>query len=395
MNSNRQEHTILNSQKLSTKIYSLLEETGGITVKINSDINEIGKQLLNYKPDDFIIKKEIELEYFTSLPGQKIIVIDNTNSYKSCSFLNWLKYYKFSWYSSFYSFKEEYNNSGTDKRFDLKKLEMSDLNKKPSTRTKIKENAIFLDQYNNPVIFISRPSLNPIILYFKINNIEFSKLSFYFCNRLMNYNLIDEFIKLIFLNVNSFPGSNIVDALKSEPFREELNQTLIKLLEVTRFLNELTILMNVISKHSKVVDVNNKYNNLIKKHRLLEESSEHTIKSLKKIETDYSELDTKYENLLKNNNDALKLTFKFQEYHKNASKENLELKKELVSYKKDLKDLKHFKLCNTWYFMILFVLVCGLFFLDFVLQPNKVEIYDRVSFYVMHKLDELSSYNEL
>lgn len=391
MNSNRQEHTILNPQKLSKKIYSLLEETRGITVKINSNIDELGKQLLNIKPDDFIIKKEIELEYFTSLPGQKILVIDNTNSYKSYQFLDWLKYYKFSWYSSFYSF-EEYNTSGTDKKFNFKKLEMSDLNKKPSTRTKIKENAIFLDQYNNPVIFISRPSLNPIILYFKINNIEFSKLSFYFCNRLMNYNLIDEFIKLIFLNVNSFPGSNIVDALKSEPFREELNKTLIKLLEVTRFLNELTILMNIISKHSKVVDVSNRYNNLIKKHKLLEETSEHTIKSFKKIETDYSELDTKYENLLKNNNDALKLTFKFQEYHKNASKENLELKKELVSYKKDL---KQFKSCNAWYFMILFVLICGLVFLDFVLQPNKAEIYDRVLFYVMHKLDELSSYNEL
>ena len=86
MNSNRQEHTILNPQKLSKKIYSLLEETRGITVKINSNIDELGKQLLNIKPDDFIIKKEIELEYFTSLPGQKILVIDNTNSYKIWSF---------------------------------------------------------------------------------------------------------------------------------------------------------------------------------------------------------------------------------------------------------------------------------------------------------------------
>lgn len=392
MNSNRQEHTILNPQKLSKKIYSLLEETRGITVKINSNIDELGKQLLNIKPDDFIIKKDIELEYFTSLPGQKILVIDNTNSYKSYQFLDWLKYYKFSWYSSFYSFKEESNNSGTDKRFDLKKLEMSDLNKKPSTRTKIKENAIFLDQYNNPVIFIFRQTSNPTILYFKINNIEFSKLLFYFCNKVMNYSLVDEFIKLIFLNVNSFPGSNIVDALKSEPFREELNKKLIKLLEVTRFLNELTILTNVISKHSKVVDVNNRYNNLLKKHKLLEESSENIKTMHTKIETDYHELDQKYETSLRNNNESLKLNLKIQKYHNDASKENLNLKKKIASYEKDIKTLKS---CNTYYFMLLFTVMFALMFLDLVLKPNKLEIYNRVVNFIIYKFNEFSVYYEL
>ena len=392
MNSNRQEYNLLNQKNLLKKIYSLLDETHGINIKINNNINELGQKLLNIDPTNCKIEKDIEIEYFTSLPGQKILVIDNKNNCKNYNFLDWLKYYKFSWYCTFFSFDKETNSFDTDNTCNLKKIQSSELNKKPSTRSKIKSNAIFLDQYNNPVIFIYRQSLNPKILYFKINNIEFSELSFNFCYKIINSSIVDKFFKQILTNVNSFNGSNIADALKEDQFKTELSRNLINLSEVTTFLHDFKILLDVVSKHYKVVNVSNKYNNLIKKHKLLEETLEKDIKNFKKIENDYNELDRKYENLLKSNNEALNLNLKMQKYHSDTSKENLNLKKEIISYEKNIKSLRS---CNTLYFMFLFMIIITLLILDLVLKPNKVELYNRVLNYMFYKINEFSNYYEL
>ena len=305
-----QEYVIVNHLDLDNSIRenlsNLLKSVKENTVSVNKGIDNIGKQILDYF-DEF---DEKDYDYFTGLPGQKISIIDNTFCVTNENYIDFLKTHKYFWFSVYYSDLQKDN---------IQRLSDKKVNKKPLTRTSKKSNAIFLDQYNNPIIFVNTYDLSRIF-YFKLNVIEFPKIVFNLRHVLAGDSLLDDLAKKIILTATKYPYSNIKENFKDGVYISELNECFKKLNDLNNYFSKMKMLLDVVEQHKSVVDKSNELNALIKRYRLLE-SNYITLKDNHK--TDQELLKTLRIEL----NTSKNKINKFQEYHTRTSKENLELKK--------------------------------------------------------------------
>lgn len=365
-----QEYVIVDHLDLDNTIRenlsNLLKSVKKNTVSVNKGIDNIGKQIL----DDFDEFDEKDFNYFTGLPGEKITIIDSTFCITKEEFIDFLKTHKYSWYCVYYSDFQKDN---------IHKLSSEDVNKKPLTRNSKKSNAIFLDQYNNPIIFVNTPnSSNSKIFYFKLNVIEFPKIVFNLRNVFVADISLQSLAKKIIISVIKYPYTNI-----KESFSDSNNLCELGFLEVLEQLNyhfsKLKMLLDVVEQHKNVVDKSNELNSLIKRYKLLESNY-----LLIRLNNENNENELK--NLKKKLDDVQDKNIKYKQYHSATSKENLELKKKykllLQNHRKLKKTNKNTNMCNVFYFIIILVLVGLMLILDIIYKPDKLQILNNVSSYV-------------
>ena len=367
----KQEYTIVNHLDIENSIRenlsNLLKSVQENTISVNKGIDNIGKQIL----DTFDEFDEKDYDYFTGLPGEKISVIDNTFCVTNEEYIDFLKTHKFIWYSVYYSDLQKDN---------IQRLSNKEANKKPLTRNSKKSNAIFLDQYSNPIIFVNTANhSNSLIFYFKLNVIEFPKIVFNLRNVLIGDNLIHDLAKKIILSVTKYPYSNIKENLKNDIYLNELKDCFKKLNDLNYYFSKMKMLLDVVEQHKNVVDKSNELNALIKRYRLLE-ANYITLKDNHKTDL---ELLT---NLRLKNNDNKKKINKFQEFHNNTSKENLELKKRVKKLRRSKNSLSNW---NLIYLMLLLITGTILLLLDLTYSPNKEHVFNKVSEYLIYKFNNL------
>lgn len=388
----KQEYTIIDHLDLDNTIRenlsNLLKSVKENTVSVNKGIDNIARQIL----DTFDEFDEKDYNYFTGLPGQKISIIDNTFSVTNEDYIDFLKTHKYVWFSAFYSDLQKDN---------IKKLaEYIPQGKKPVTRSSIRmkdmNNAIFFDQYNNPIIFVKlrnghTPStrhtqLYPWIFYFKVNAIEFPKTLFNLRNVLIGNRLLDDLAKQIMLSVIFIDFCNFsitFDLEKHNPNvherQLELNDCFTKIENLNYCFSKLKMLLDVVEQHKSIVDKSNELNALIKRYRLLE-SNYITLKDNHKTD---QELLTNFKVEI---NDNKKKINKFQEFHTNTIKENLELKKRVKKLRRSKNSLSNW---NIIYLMLLLVTGTIILLLDLTYSPNKEHVFNKVSEYIIYKLNNL------
>ena len=141
----------------------------------------------------------------------------------------------------------------------------------------------------------------------------------------------------------------------------------------------MKMLLDVVEQHKNVVDKSNELNALIKRYRLLE-ANYITLKDNHKTDL---ELLT---NLRLKNNDNKKKINKFQEFHNNTSKENLELKKRVKKLRRSKNSLSNW---NLIYLMLLLITGTILLLLDLTYSPNKEHVFNKVSEYLIYKFNNL------
>ena len=135
---NKQNYPSINNMELAgiirTNMLVILDGIVNRSISINDGIDKLGDQLFNYNKSDI---QEKNLDYFSGLPGQKITIVDHSFSTTEIEFLDFLKTFKFTWYSTFYRLK--------DKKFQ--RISDVDINKKPDTRSKKKDSALWLVEF--------------------------------------------------------------------------------------------------------------------------------------------------------------------------------------------------------------------------------------------------------
>lgn len=371
----KQSYPIVNNIELASLIrnnmFAILEGIENKSLIINEDINKMGGELLNYNEKDL---KKKNLDYFSSLPGQKIIIVDNTfttNNTGEISFLEFLKNFKYTWYCRFFRL-----NTTDNKYYHISGQEKND---KPETRNKRRDSALFLDEYNNPIIFLFKNTSTPIIVYFKFNTIEIPVLSFYLYKMINDNSKLDEFSNFILESFNKYSFTNIKENFKDENYMNELYELSSSIFSLNNFFSKLTLLLDIISKHKYVVDKSKENNILQKKVKLLEENKD-SLKSLnEKLEETVKIVTNSYNNK----------TLEYNSLHKDFL--SLENNNILLSKKSLLDKEKKRKLrkCNALYFLVLSLLILSLFFIDYVIQPNKEEILEKCKLFLSDSVNLL------
>jgi hypothetical protein len=361
---NKQNYPSINNMELAgiirTNMLVILDGIVNRSISINDGIDKLGDQLFNYNKSDI---QEKNLDYFSGLPGQKITIVDHSFSTTEIEFLDFLKTFKFTWYSTFYRLK--------DNKFQ--RISDVDINKKPDTRSKKKDSALFLDQNCNPIIFIFQVGAVPLILYFRFNSVEIPTLAYYLYKVINDENVIDGFSDYILDSLNKYPFTSIKESFKNENYKNELFQISEKLFSLNSFFSKMTQLLDIISQHKDVVDKSKQNNLLQKKVRLLTENKDsfealnsRLDSTLQKISNSYEQKKIDY-NLLQKNQLELENKYSIS----------------INQIVKDKKRKRFLRKCNTFYFLILFLMVLLLFFVDYVIQPNKEEIFEKCKIFLL------------
>ena len=364
-----QEYPLVNNVELAslirTNMLGILEGIENKSISINKDINKLGQNIFNYNKSDLLEKN---LEYFSGLPGQKILIVNNLYEVEEISFLEFLKTFKYTWYCKFFRYDKE-------SIFELSKEER---NLKPETRNKVKDNAIFIDVCNNPILFIFKPSCQSLIIYLKLNTVEYPELSYYLYNIIRDNNILDNFTKSICETLKKYSFTNIIESFRNKTYTNELMTILENIYSLNEYFSKMTLLLDIITKHKNVVDKSKENNLLVKKNKLLEE----TCNSYQNLNM---KLDSNFKMLSNNFNK------KVLDYN-NLQKDNLELENKylLLLKSKKLDKIKKRKLrnCNALYFSVLLLLLIILFFLDYVLKPNKEEILEKCKVFLLNSFSQ-------
>jgi hypothetical protein len=362
--SNKQEYPLINNIEIAslirTNMLAIVEGIENKVISVNNGINKMGEELFNYNKSDI---QEKNLDYFSGLPGQKITIVNDIFNTTEMSFLDFLKNFKYTWYSKFYRL--------IDGKFQ--KISEIEKNDKPETRNKKKDSALFLDEYNNPILFLFQSSSTPLILYFKFNTIEIPILAYYLYNMINDDSILDNFSNYVLESVNKYPFTNIKESFKNENYKNELFEISSHIFSLNQFFSKMTQLLDIISRHKDVVDKSKENNRLQKKIKLLEENKD-----------SYKFLNLK----LEENSKSLLNDFNKKVLDYNLMQKN-QLKLEnnyLISFKQIVKDKKRksfLKKCNAIYFLILSLMILILFFVDYVIQPNKEEIFEKCKIFLL------------
>lgn len=364
MNNNQVYSTASNIQianLIRTNMLAILEDLQNKSIDINTDIDTMGQQIFDYNEED--IKEKTNIDYFSGLPGQTITIVDSVFNVTNMSFIDFLKTFKYTWYSRYYRLVNGKYES----------ISESEKNAKPETRTKKRDSAIFLDQYNNPIVFIFKPQFAPILLYFKFGNIEIPKLAIHLYKIINDDSILDSFSKYILESLNKYSYTSIKDSFQNKNYQNHLFDISTQLFSLNEFFCKMTVLLNIVSQHKDVVDKSKQNNLLQKKVRLLTENKD-------SFEALNSKLDMTLQTV-SNSYEQKKLDFNL------LQKNHLELENHfdilVRKSKKDTERKRFLRNCNAFYFLIMFLMVLVLFFIDHVIQPNKEDILKKCTTFLL------------